>query len=214
MYNLYNMSYYDDDEPPMSFSDFAALDLNGKKGVLSSYGVTAKSIKDHFGVRGRAQWDALMDPLPQGAAAVADQTPMLDIFYRDQLLPTLVPPPSPGEQFNDDDIQAALVASAQGASDAFASSSSSEGKQNLPVFEAPEIPSVRDLKKKTVANLKKLAQENGIPPPEDGWGRKADIVAYIHGRRGEVAAPASSQLPSPMVNAEDLFSMGPEIRGW
>ena len=114
-------------------------------------------------------------------------------------------PPSPVYSPNDDDVAAALEASAQGASEAVASSS--EGKQDASVFEAPEIPSVKDLKKMTVANLKKLAAENGIPEPVDGWGRKANIVAYIHSMRGTAGAPAPSA--PPMVNAEDLFGMGP-----
>ena len=212
MYTLYNMDY--DDEPPITFEEFKGYDLVGKRGVLSSYGVTATTIKNHFGVSGRARWNDLMKPPPQGAAAVPDQTPMLDIYYRDELLPTLVPPQSPNAGWSppspyspNDDVAAALEASAQGASEAVASSSSSEGKQDVPVFNAPEIPSVKDLKKMTVANLKKLAAENGIPDPADGWGRKAEIVAYIHSMRGAAGVPAPSA--PPMVNAEDLFGMGP-----
>ena len=196
-----------DDEPPPTFDEFKDYDLAGKKGVLSSYGVTAKTIKDHFGVPGRARWNALMDPPPQGAAAVADQTPMLDIYYRDELLPTLVPPQSPqwvppspsAPPSPNDDVRDAILASNMGAQEAV----SSEGKQQAPVSNIPDKDS---LKKMTVANLKKLAAENNIPVPSDGWGRKAEIIDYIDSMRGSAGAPVPSA--PPMVNAEDLYSMG------
>lgn len=191
MYTLYNM-----DEPMPSVEEFSNYRKNEMIPTLESDGVNYTDVGSFVG-KSVNNWRGVTKE---------DCIAYFSHYYGQQAAAPASPhagwappsrPPSPPFSLHDP-VGSALQSSAQAAYDAVG---------DVPVFEAPEIPSVKDLKKMTVANLKKLAAENGITPPEDGWGRKAEIVAYIHSMRGAVGAPAPSA--PPMVNAEDLFGMGP-----
>lgn len=184
-----------DDEPMPSVEDFETYTKNQMIATLESAGISYENVADFVGKsannwRGVTKGDCIVYfSHHYGAQAAAPASP-----YAGWAPPSPSAPPSPN-----DDIRDAILASNIGAQEAV----SSEGKQQAPVSNVPDKAS---LKKMTIANLKKLASENNIPEPSDGWGRKAEIVDYIDSMRGAAGAPVPSA--PPMVNAEDLYSMG------